>query len=245
MDTTLPSASMVLAVCAHPDDESFGLGAVVSAYTAAGIPVALLCFTAGEASTLGNGTEDLPIVRARELAAAGAVLGILHTELLTYPDGGLATIPLGDLAAHVSRHIDHFAADLLLVFDEGGVTGHRDHCVATAAALAAAEARPTRVLAWTAPMKVADALNSEFGTHFAGRVDGELDAEIEVDRARQRRAIACHVSQATHNPVLWRRLELLGGREWLRFLSAHALKDTPSCARRPAVGTVGAGRSTG
>ncbi|WP_327727492.1 hypothetical protein OG250_10135 [Streptomyces sp. NBC_00487] len=39
-----------------------------------------------------------------------------------------------------------------------------------------------------------------------------------VPRERQYRAIACHASQSSDNPVLWRRLELLGDREYLRVL---------------------------
>jgi LmbE family N-acetylglucosaminyl deacetylase len=51
MQTVLPAASMVLAICTHPDDESFGLGAVLDAYSAAGVRAAALCFTAGEATS--------------------------------------------------------------------------------------------------------------------------------------------------------------------------------------------------
>lgn len=218
MHTGLPAASMVLAVCAHPDDESFGLGAVLGAYTAAGSRVAVLCFTVGEASTLGREAADLAAVRARELAAASAVLGLVHVEVLTYPDGALATVPLAELAAHVRRVVAHLEADLLLVFDEGGITGHPDHCRATEAALVAAQDGAYRVLAWAVPRDVADTLNREFGTRFVGRDDVDLDVVIGVDRACQDQAIACHQSQATENPVLRRRLELLGEREWLRVL---------------------------
>ena len=49
---SLPVASSVLAVCAHPDDESFGLGAVLHHFVANGADVAMLCFTRGEASSL-------------------------------------------------------------------------------------------------------------------------------------------------------------------------------------------------
>lgn len=217
MQTGLPAASMVLAVCAHPDDESFGLGALLDAYRVAGARVGVLCFTAGEASTLGS-VEDLAAVRARELAAAGAVLGLLRVELLGYRDGALATVPLAELATHVRRVATELAADVLLVFDEGGITGHPDHCRATEAALLAAQDGAYRVLAWAIPKDVADRLNREFGTRFAGREEAELAMVISVDRLRQGEAIACHRSQATQNPVLWRRLELLGEREWLRIL---------------------------
>ena len=50
----LPRAGHVLAVCAHPDDESCGLGAVLAAFSGQGARVRVLCFTCGEASTLGQ-----------------------------------------------------------------------------------------------------------------------------------------------------------------------------------------------
>jgi N-acetylglucosamine malate deacetylase 2 len=53
---------------------------------------------------------------------------------------------------------------------------------------------------------------------FIGRDDADLDMALTVDRARQRTAIACHQSQSTTNPVLWRRPDLLSTTEWLRFL---------------------------
>jgi LmbE family N-acetylglucosaminyl deacetylase len=46
----------------------------------------------------------------------------------------------------------------------------------------------------------------------------EVDIALRVDRTRQQRAIAEHRSQSVANPVLWRRLELLGNAEWLRWL---------------------------
>jgi N-acetylglucosamine malate deacetylase 2 len=218
MQRELPDVSSVLAICAHPDDESFGLGAVLAAFAARGTRVSLLCFTQGEASTLGNTGANLGALRARELAAAGDILGLQSAELLPYPDGGLSAIPLQELSEHVNRVARRVGADLLLVFDEGGITGHPDHVHATRAALGAGRHSQLPVIAWAVPHEVAHTLNLEFGAGFIGRPMTELDMVIDVDRARQRRAIACHVSQATDNPVLWRRLELLSDQEWLRFL---------------------------
>ncbi|HET6949116.1 MAG TPA: PIG-L family deacetylase, partial [Acidimicrobiales bacterium] len=90
MNEALPAFPSVLVVCAHPDDESFGLGAVLSTLAAAGTRTSALCFTHGEASTLHGVAGDLADVRAGELAAAGAVLGVTEVELLDYPDGHLS-----------------------------------------------------------------------------------------------------------------------------------------------------------
>jgi len=208
----------VLAVVAHPDDESFGLGGLLALLSARGVPTAVLCFTHGEASTLHGSPGDLRTVRADELACAARELGVERVELAAHPDGGLAEVPLCRLVARVCRLIAERRPSHLLVFDTGGVTGHRDHQRATAAALAAARETGVQVLGWTLPRAVAKTMNSEFGATFAGREASECREIRPVPRARQRRAIACHASQSTDNPVLWRRLELLGDSEYLRRL---------------------------
>jgi LmbE family N-acetylglucosaminyl deacetylase len=116
--------------------------------------------------------------------------------------------------------VERSGAELLLVFDEGGITGHADHRRASEAALAVARKLELPVLAWTLPERVANALNLEFGAGFIGRCETELDFVVHVDRTRQRRAIDQHVSQAVDNPVLGRRLELQGEVEAFRWLLA-------------------------
>ena len=212
----LPQMGEVLAVCAHPDDESFGLGAVLGALSDQATTTRVLCFTHGEASTLGETRRSLGEVRANELAAAAAVLGVEEVTLLGYADGHLGEVPLDELAQQVDEASG--PAQVLVVFDEGGITGHPDHCAATAAALLAARRRRLPVLAWAVPEQVASTLNAEHGTSFLGRRDAEVDIVVAVDRHRQRQAIACHASQSADNPVLWRRLELSGASEPLRWL---------------------------
>jgi LmbE family N-acetylglucosaminyl deacetylase len=214
---SLPEVHDVLAVCAHPDDESFGLGALLAGFSERGSTVRVLCFTHGEASTLGLTGRPLGEVRARELRAAADVLGVTEVELLSYPDGRLSELPLQEAEHIVARSVR--GADLVLVFDEGGITGHPDHCRATEAALGAASRSQVPVLAWALPEKVAAELNREFGTCFVGRADAEIDLSVKVDRERQHAAVACHVSQVRDNPVLRRRLDLLGPSEKLRWLS--------------------------
>jgi LmbE family N-acetylglucosaminyl deacetylase len=122
------------------------------------------------------------------------------------------------LAALIESAAEGEGADLLVVFDLGGITGHPDHIAATQAGLAAADRLNLPVVAWAIPSPVADQLNTTFGTAFAGQPDSQIDRYIEVDRTRQLAAIACHHSQSATNPVLWKRLELTGPREPLRIL---------------------------
>ncbi len=211
--TQLPPWKNVLAVIAHPDDESFGLGGVIDAFTRQGSTVTVLCLTRGEASTLGA-SPDLAETRARELDAAARELGAASTVLLNFPDGGLADTSQDELAARVAseaRGIDGF-----LVFDRTGITGHPDHVTATGVAVDVAEERGLPVLAWTLSDDIASTLRAETGAPFAG---SSSDIVLTVDRSRQRLAIDHHVSQAVPGSVLWRRLELQGDEEhliWLR-----------------------------
>lgn len=217
-------AGPALAVVAHPDDESFGLGAVLSTIAGLGMATDVLCLTRGEASTLGEGAR-LGDLRAAEVRRAVAELGVRRLRILDHPDGGLADLPLEQLAADVRQVAAATGARLLVTFDLGGVTGHADHHRATEAALAARTDLP--VLGWALEQAIAEALNAELGTGFVGRAPAEVDLAMAVDRSCQLRAVACHRTQSTDNPVLHRRLELQGDREVLRWLRAPVVREPP------------------
>ena len=214
----LPAWGCVLAVVAHPDDESFGLGAILDAFTAAATRSGVLCLTHGEASTLRGVAQDLAELRGQEFAAAAQLLGVSTITLRDYPDGGLAQVPSSQLAREAVEAAAAIHADGLLVFDPSGVTGHPDHTAATTAALQAAAELDLPVLGWTLPAAVATQLNRELGAAFEGHQPEDIDIELLVTRARQLAASAAHVSQAIPTSVLWRRLALLGDTEYLRWL---------------------------
>ena len=231
----LPVWASVLAVVAHPDDESFGLGAILDAFTRAGARVEVLCLTHGEASTLHGAPGDLASVRGAELAAAADALGVTHTTLHDHPDGALSELSGTRLAAEVVAVAESSGADGLLVFDAAGVTGHLDHVAATSAGLLAAETLNLPVLGWTLPETVAAQLNREFGARFTGHRDEDIDLRVSVDRARQRLASGAHASQALPGSVLWRRLELLANTESLRWLRPPiGAESHPAALARPA-----------
>jgi LmbE family N-acetylglucosaminyl deacetylase len=218
----LPPWKNVLAVVAHPDDESFGLGAVVDAFTARGSRVTVLCLTEGESSTLGTGI-NLGRMRRDELAAASHELGVSGTVMHHHPDGDLSSVCRHVLAGEVVDEVGATHAEGLLVFDASGVTGHPDHAAATSAALLAAEVLDLPVLAWTLPAAVAAQLNEESGgSAFSGHAPEQIDLRIAVDRAHQISASRAHHTQAVPSSPLWRRLELLGDTEHLRWLRRRA-----------------------
>jgi hypothetical protein len=58
-------------VVAHPDDESFGLGAIISQMTATGAAVHILCYTHGEASTLNENSPTPARSHRQQLSGGG------------------------------------------------------------------------------------------------------------------------------------------------------------------------------
>jgi LmbE family N-acetylglucosaminyl deacetylase len=212
----------VLAVVAHPDDESFGLGAVIAALHVEGADVRVLCLTRGEASTLGA-SADLGVVRLRELKAAAGVLGVSEVVLEDFADGGLSGVPVATIDDVLIAQLRD--AVTLLVFDVSGVTGHPDHRAASAAALRVARRHHLDVLEWGVTPQVAALLNTELATGFVA-LAGDGTVDVVVDRTVQSAAIACHQSQAHDNPVLTRRLELQGTLERVRLHPAHRVQDT-------------------
>jgi len=204
-----------LAVVAHPDDESFGLGALLSTLIDHDVEVEVLCFTHGEASTLGEGDGELGALRAKELRDAADHLGLAAVTLLDYLDGALHEVAADRLAAEVEQHLG--LVDLLVVFEPGGVTGHPDHRAASLAAVRAATRHGLPMLDWGLSSLVTEVLNAEFGAGFTTFEEDSVLLSLSVDRSRQARAIACHRSQSVGNAVLARRLALQGDNEVARW----------------------------
>src|SRR5215472_1539224 len=138
----------LLAVLAHPDDESLGFGGTLARYADEGIETYLVTATRGEAGRFGSlGKSGDPVevgrVREAELRAAAAVLGVREVSILGYPDGGVdrvpATIAIGAIVAHIRR----IRPDVIVTFGPDGAYGHPDHIAVsqftTAAGLCAAD----------------------------------------------------------------------------------------------------------
>lgn len=206
----------VLAVVAHPDDESFGLGAVLAAMAADGVEVDVLVATRGEASTLGA-SSSLGEVRHAEAEAAAGVLGVRRLTVADLPDGGLSAVPADELAALVVAHLDE--ADALVAFDTTGITGHPDHIAASAAAVGVAADRGLAVLEWGLHPSVAAVLSVRFDMAVGSMADGPGVLDVAVDRSVQQQAIACHASQVEGNAFLTARLAAAGGWERVRVTS--------------------------
>ncbi|MGI9149701.1 MAG: PIG-L family deacetylase [Chloroflexota bacterium] len=146
----------LLAVHAHPDDETISMGGTLARYSAEGVRTTVVTCTSGnlgEVRTPGLVVEaGLGSLRNRELEAAARCLGVSRLATLGYFDSGMAGWPDND------RPGAFFAADLteaseqlveiirqerpqvLVSYDDTGGYGHPDHVKAHAVTLAAFEA---------------------------------------------------------------------------------------------------------
>jgi LmbE family N-acetylglucosaminyl deacetylase len=86
-----PRRLVIAAVYAHPDDGEFFAGGSLAKWAAAGHRVVAICASDGALGTkrLDSSPNDLGAIRARELAAALAVLGGELPIMLGFPDGFL------------------------------------------------------------------------------------------------------------------------------------------------------------
>jgi LmbE family N-acetylglucosaminyl deacetylase len=203
------------AVVAHPDDETFGLGALLANLASEGREVRLLCFTHGEASTVGA-TDGLGDIRRRELFDAAEVLGVAHVTLLDFPDGSLDRVPDAELDARIDSWLARDVA-ALVVFEPLGVTGHADHRAVTLAAERVADQRMLPVVEWGIAPVAASQLEHQHGLTFEAIEDGPGVHDVRVDRTTQLAAIQRHTSQLDHDPVVCKVLALHGDAERVRI----------------------------
>lgn len=152
-----PSLTL-MAVFAHPDDESFGSGGSLARYGAdPNVRVVLVCATRGEAGEISNPElatpERLGEVREAELRCACGKLGVDALHFLDYRDSGMAGTPenlemgaltmadFDQVVGKIVAHIRNERPDVVVTFDETGGYGHPDHIAIhhhTKAAFAAA-----------------------------------------------------------------------------------------------------------
>jgi len=123
----------LLAVFAHPDDESIACGGLLAWCADRGARVSLVCATRGE----GRGTGE---VRARELEAAATILGLSDVVMLDYADGMLPWVDTAALETGLREAIRQRHPDVVITFGEDGLYWHPDHIAVherTTAAVAA------------------------------------------------------------------------------------------------------------
>lgn len=121
----------VLAVFAHPDDESLMCGGTLARLADAGVRVVLICASRGERGSTSDPSlvrdGDLGAVRIRELHEAAAILGVADVIALDHSDGDLRWHDVAEFHADIVRAIQHYRPDAVITFAENGLYWHLDH----------------------------------------------------------------------------------------------------------------------
>jgi N-acetyl-1-D-myo-inositol-2-amino-2-deoxy-alpha-D-glucopyranoside deacetylase len=133
----------LLAVLAHPDDETFGMGGTLALYARRGVKVHLICATRGEVGEVDpeykETIKSAACLRTQELRCAAQTLGIEKVHFLNYRDSGmlgseanrhpkaLAAQPVEKIANEVAHLIRQIRPDVVLTFDPIGGYRHPDH----------------------------------------------------------------------------------------------------------------------
>jgi mycothiol S-conjugate amidase len=137
----------LMAVHAHPDDESSKGAATMARYVREGADVLVCTLTGGERGDILNPAmelpgirDNLPAVRRAEMAAAREILGVQQRflgfvdsglpegdPLPPLPEGCFALEPLESAAAPLVQAVREFRPHVLLTYDENGGYPHPDH----------------------------------------------------------------------------------------------------------------------
>ena len=142
----------LMAVLAHPDDESMGCGGTLARAAAEGVQTYLVTATHGQGGRyrgIGQGEpghpgpERLAGIRETELRAAALALGIREVRMLGYVDQQLDRADPAEVVGRIAAEIRRVRPHVIMTFDPQGGYGHPDHIAisqfAGAAIVAAAD----------------------------------------------------------------------------------------------------------
>jgi mycothiol S-conjugate amidase len=155
----------LLAVHAHPDDESSKGAGTLARYAAAGVRTVIVTCTGGEAGEILNPAMDqpgvlerMPELRRAELAKALEILRVSAHYWLGYRDSGMPDTPanahpeafanagLDEATGRLVRIIRQEQPQVLLTYDESGGYPHPDHVRTHEVSVAAFDAAGGRLL---------------------------------------------------------------------------------------------------
>jgi len=202
----------LLAVFAHPDDESFRCGGTLALLARRGVRVWVLCATRGEAGVPGRSAErsrrslapeQAGQVRQAELECACRALGIEPPRFLDYRDGTLAQVDEDQAIEQVVRVVRELCPQVLLTWPPDGVSGHPDHMAVsrwTGAAFQRTDG-PDALYHLVVPRSLAQALEM---THLHTVPDEAVTLAVEVSAVwgAKMAAIRCHHTQMDGSPIL-------------------------------------------
>ena len=196
----------LLAVFAHPDDETYRAGGTLALLAGRGVSVQVLTATRGQAGSCGDPPlcipKELAAVRESELICACSTLGIEPPILLDYLDGHLADVDPDAIIAEILAVIEYLHPQVILTFGQDGLSGHPDH-IAIGEFATEAYRRSNSVDALytlAVPQSLADTLGM---SQIHAVSDKKITLEVDVNTSWDFKieAIQCHATQLISSPI--------------------------------------------
>lgn len=140
------TASSILVIAAHPDDEVLGCGGSIAKYAKAGSDVSVAFLADGVSS---RDSEDASALKLRRSGAEKAlgILGVRNFFFGTFPDNSMDTVPMLDVVKAIEAQIQAYQPKVVLTHHSGDVNiDHRRVHEATIAACRPQSGHPVRTL---------------------------------------------------------------------------------------------------
>jgi LmbE family N-acetylglucosaminyl deacetylase len=196
----------LLAIFAHPDDETFRPGGTLAFLARQGVKVHVLTLTHGEAGSCGEPPlctpDELPSVRDRELRCACTALGIQPPHLLDYPDGHLTEADPKRVIADILTVVHQVHPQVLFSFGADGLSGHPDHILVGQWAAEAFHRIEGIAALYTVvvPQSLAQSLNMD-QVHPVPDEAIALSVDVSSVWKTKLAAMRCHATQWSSSPM--------------------------------------------
>jgi LmbE family N-acetylglucosaminyl deacetylase len=220
----------LMAVHAHPDDESSSTGGVLATYSGQGLRTVVVTCTNGEFGDApggvkpgedGHDEQAVAQLRLAELRQACKILGVTDLETLGYHDSGMpdwdykdrpeafCNVPLAEVTERVGALMEKYRPQVVVSYDPDGPYQHPDHVHTARAAAAAAAATGIPAKFYQTAMrpsswrKIWDALR-ELGEDVPGPREVSDEMRAQMEEAERRITTTVDI-----RPVLARKREAL------------------------------------
>ena len=156
----MPDVPTLMAVHAHPDDESSSTGGILARYADEGLRTVVVTCTNGEYGDApggikpgmpGHDPEEVGRIRRGELERACSLLGVHRLELLGYHDSGMAdwdfrnsadafcNVPVSEASGRLIQLFEKYQPDVVVTYADDAGYDHPDHVHTTRVTMAALE----------------------------------------------------------------------------------------------------------
>lgn len=212
----------LLAVFAHPDDESMGMGGTLAKYSAEGVDTHLVCASRGEVGWFGPeeqnpGPERLGQLREKELSNAVRELGMKSLHFLDYVDGSVDKADHAEAIGRIVTHIRRIKPQVMVTFPPDGNYGHPDHiavgqftsaaivCAADASYVEASNLPPHRISKLYYMVDGENFIN--LIAPFMGDMTFPVDDQIRGEIAWKEWMVTTRIEMSAHCSAAWKAIQ--------------------------------------